>query len=1045
MFDPGNHYLHELILPVSPTVANRTTRSINGVVVQTNPKNLLIMGMNNLYSEYTVAHEETHRHKELLNGGYNQRTDIEDTASMAESDEYDEHRLNINYYYQSTYTDWNMRPPESKNELKNYAQGLLDLNMAWNIEKAKYIFSLPLAQQVGKVYKATNIIKGEFKKLSYEELSSLNIKSESKDFIERLVNEEIMLPSVPGDEQINYNLVNGAAKVPFKKDAMFNIPYTNHTNSENSFHGWNHIWHFLSMEKNGWDGYIDFLNIDNGLKDEEVLRDILSTTESPKEYWINKYKNIATAVQKNKLKLDNQEELQELISNNILDDFNVRKNFLKKYILGTDSLFEGIYETKENIPAPIVDDLKDTDTHLTGKALPKAKIIALVGGELIFKGVANNDGLFDLEIPSQANGTIVKVKQETENGISDFTKVIVGHLEKTIGSYDELIQTMLDFPGASLSLAKDLIAEGAHKDTIVPNFSGQLNGNGHKISGLTHPLINQAQNMKIASLVLDSVFIEGTGPNDSGMGAVANMAKGTSLKDVHVQGEIRAEGSVEVGGLIGIMEQSSIEESSSNISLSGRDTGGLVGRLTKNSLIKNSYSLGEITKGRRVGGLVGNGYDESSLLNTYSGVVINASGANESNGIIGTSYSGGNKTFNISNSLSVSEILNPKGYKVQKDYFSGTNKNNYELETTKGKTSTEIKELDVSSIAENRVKNSSFYKDDLTWDIEKIWDTKDIEKQYPSLRNSDPRTEAIGEEKISKLKIDFNASGEDQSNNENIVGKSSNIVLELENVGEDTSVAKNIVLDMLATQFEVISNSVKIDFISANGNVTSKSIAKEDLKKGYQFDDIPKGSKIKIYYEGVPWNNSNENSNKESKLYFTYNDGKEDKAVVKLEKTIKVNSGYFGFATVPEQLSFKTMPISVNLNSKIIDREDSSWAIRLNDFRGTNSSSGKDYPDRQNWQISATSKSFRDGDGNGVPTSVMSMVYIEGNKIIDLGDEEVLIERHNVKGETPYDDHDIEVLWKENEGIKAIVHDKNGIRAKTKYEAELNFELRLEP
>lgn len=739
IFNPENHYLHDFLLPVSPTAVSRSTQAINGIVVQTKPKNILIMSMNNLYSEYTVSHEETHRHKELLNGGVNQRTDIEDTATMAEADEYDEYRLNLNYYYQSMYEDWNRRPPETQQELKNYAQGMLDLNMVWNIEKAKAIFSLPLTEQVGKVYQATDSIKGTFKKISLEELEQLRINVKDATFIQKLVDNNIMLPSVPGDDTITYNLVNGNGKVPFKRDALFNIPYTTEKDNANSFYGWDQIWHFLAMEIAGMEGYIDFIDDEVGQKDDTAIKKILGTNSSPKEYWIEKYKKVEQNLVNRKFKLDTQSNLHELIVSSIGNDFEARMAFQKKYIQETDSLFTGIYQDKELLPIPEVNEIKEADDEITGKAEPNAQITAMKGQEILSKGIADNNGNFKLKITPQKTGTPILVKQETETASSEFAKVIVGHLEASISNYDELIQAMLDYPAAKLTLTKNLQVEGQHKDTIVPNFTGSLDGDGHEITGLTHPLIEKAEGATICSLILNEAAIIGHGPEGSGLGVLVNLLSNSAVEDVHVQGFIETTDPVEVGGITGISSNSRIEKSSVTVSLAGRDTGGIAGRIEKESTIKDVYAVGEIMKGRRVGGIIGNGFGQSSLTNAYNAMIISVPDSNEANGILGTSYNGKNKEFNLKNTLSLGDVLTTNGYKIQKDYLGGTNQNNYELDAIKGISSVSIKDLDAHIATNKQVKQASFYQDTLKWDTEKIWNTESVEQAYPFLRNSDPR------------------------------------------------------------------------------------------------------------------------------------------------------------------------------------------------------------------------------------------------------------------------------------------------------------------
>ncbi|WP_207696636.1 hypothetical protein DOK67_0002303 [Enterococcus sp. DIV0212c] len=313
------------------------------------------------------------------------------------------------------------------------------------------------------------------------------------------------------------------------------------------------------------------------------------------------------------------------------------------------------------------------------------------------------------------------------------------NLSHEVTSYDELIEAMLNYPNDKIIVKQHLKAQGQYKDTVVPVFTGRLFGEGHKITGLTHPLIEKAEGAQITSLILDQVSIVGYGEEDAGLGALSRILLKTSVKDIHVKGSISTDDPVEVGGITGIAIASRIEESSVNVVLSGRDTGGIVGRSEQASTMENVYTLGEITKGRRIGGLVGNGFNSSNLTNAYSAMKITALKASDAGGVFGTSYSYGDVTFNLTNTLSLGDVHTKNGVKVQREYLNGTNQNNYELEAAKGLSSVGIPELDVKVASTEQVQQPDFYKNTLKWDTEKVWDVDTVDKETPFLRNSDPR------------------------------------------------------------------------------------------------------------------------------------------------------------------------------------------------------------------------------------------------------------------------------------------------------------------
>lgn len=430
-------------------------------------------------------------------------------------------------------------------------------------------------------------------------------------------------------------------------------------------------------------------------------------------------------------------------------DTDFYQNSLKwdtEQIWNTEDLNEG-YPTLRNsdprenntLKAPVVDPINTEDKQITGKAEAKAFLTVVANQKVIGKGLADEKGNYKIEIPPQSLGTEIRVKQETDKGSSNFTKVVVKNYIVYVKTYDELIQGLLNYPSGIIELKQDIVVEGSQKDTKVPIFTGQLIGNGYAIKELKHPLIEKIEGATIESIVFKEVFIDQEGAADSGLGTLGKDSKKSTIRDVHVQGSIKGTSGVQVGGIVGKIEDSIVEESSANVWLSGQDTGGLVG-VANNSTFKNSYSLGEIATGRRAGGLIGNGRNNSSLNSGYSEMTIQPNIINEGNGIIGSVYDGLENKFHLSNVLSLGDTLFSEGYKVQNSYSVGENKNNYELSSTKGKSSTGIKGLDVNEVTESDVNQPNFYKESLKWDTENIWLIKSEKEGYPSLRNSDPRS-----------------------------------------------------------------------------------------------------------------------------------------------------------------------------------------------------------------------------------------------------------------------------------------------------------------
>lgn len=257
-------------------------------------------------------------------------------------------------------------------------------------------------------------------------------------------------------------------------------------------------------------------------------------------------------------------------------------------------------------------------------------------------------------------------------------------------------------------------------------------------------------------------------------------------------------------------------------------------------------------------------------------------------------------------------------------------------------------------------------------------------------------------------------------------------------------------MSTIETQYdELVSDKVAIEHLGEDGKVISiKEVDAADWKVGYVVGDLGYNESYKVKYEAIPWNNSQLETSGQDRVYATYFNGVEISNGV-YSQTNEVESGPFRFTKVPETLAFKTTPLTINLTKQFIDREEDDWAIGLEDYRGTNESYDEDqddyFPDRQDWDMYATAAPFKDESGNDVSTSVLSVAYINGENSTELGSDAVSIESHSVENETPKEHHDISVDWQAKEGLKAHVNNRNGLKTNSKYQAQLEFELRMEP
>ncbi|GFO51674.1 hypothetical protein ikelab_09490 [Lactococcus garvieae] len=173
----------------------------------------------------------------------------------------------------------------------------------------------------------------------------------------------------------------------------------------------------------------------------------------------------------------------------------------------------------------------------------------------------------------------------------------------------------------------------------------------------------------------------------------------------------------------------------------------------------------------------------------------------------------------------------------------------------------------------------------------------------------------------ANLVVDFEAHPKDNIVN-NTVGKTSEITLNIFNNGAQNSSETQVTLEKYDTQFETTSSEVQLSYLDKDGNETRKqTIPAGDFKEGFVFDEkLGYNEKIKVSFEGIPWNNSPEETKDMDQVTISYHNGSKNTQASWTGTTFIAN-GTFGFKTVPEPLSFKKTPLSLDLNGKKIERE----------------------------------------------------------------------------------------------------------------------------
>ncbi|WP_234993048.1 MULTISPECIES: InlB B-repeat-containing protein [unclassified Paenibacillus] len=168
-------------------------------------------------------------------------------------------------------------------------------------------------------------------------------------------------------------------------------------------------------------------------------------------------------------------------------------------------------------------------------------------------------------------------------------------------------------------------------DSIQP-FPGNIDGNGHRITGLT---INR--------------------PNENYVGLFGYLSNNSSITDMKLE-NANVTGRQDVGGLVGRNFGGTISNSYASGSVTGKSSnvGGLIGYNYFSGTISNSFATGSVTGGgSSAGGLIG--YNLGTISSSFATGNVVGSGSNAGGlignnvGMISSSYAAGDVTGNGSN------------------------------------------------------------------------------------------------------------------------------------------------------------------------------------------------------------------------------------------------------------------------------------------------------------------------------------------------------------------------------------------------------------
>ena len=141
--------------------------------------------------------------------------------------------------------------------------------------------------------------------------------------------------------------------------------------------------------------------------------------------------------------------------------------------------------------------------------------------------------------------------------------------------------------GASACYVVNNSISASGSDAVTTAFSGTFDGNGHSITGLSHPLFNTVNGGTVKNVTLQRVAISSS---DNAVGAIAGTAKGYSR--IYNCGILPNSADFPDG-------------THPTVTTTGECAGGIVGRLEEDSRVINCYSYADVSASTTASGIVG--------------------------------------------------------------------------------------------------------------------------------------------------------------------------------------------------------------------------------------------------------------------------------------------------------------------------------------------------------------------------------------------------------------------------------------------------------
>ena len=266
----------------------------------------------------------------------------------------------------------------------------------------------------------------------------------------------------------------------------------------------------------------------------------------------------------------------------------------------------------------------------------------------------------------------------------------------------EELQQISTYPGENFILTADLDLSGL--DTWEPlgglrPFTGEFDGNGHTITGLTSTTggLFNINNGAIYDLAVVNADVDLAGGR---VGIIASVNNG-QIHTVYTTGSVS--GDSRVGGVVGD-SSGQLRDAYSTADVHSRSTeaGGVIGVALAGSVSENLYATGAVSaQTRNIGGVIGYGYTGTEISNVLAlNPTVHA--PDYAHRVLGRVLSGHTATLN---NLWAADAVD-----AETTNFDGPDGHT----TWMGATATTA-----------QVRDASFYTDTLGWDLDSVWQWHD--------------------------------------------------------------------------------------------------------------------------------------------------------------------------------------------------------------------------------------------------------------------------------------------------------------------------------